>query len=99
MGLDRRKSNQLESISLKNERGPSGEVFQLSPETGNNSRGEGEGEHSCTERGVSGDAYESHFKQQPLVCACRLHIYTDRCQNHRSVFEVYLYLIKNVRVL
>lgn len=31
MGLDRRKSNQLESISLKNERGPSGEVFQLSP--------------------------------------------------------------------
>ena len=30
MGLDRRKSNQLELISLKNERGPSGEVFQLS---------------------------------------------------------------------
>ena len=31
MGLDRRKkSNQLELISLKNGRGPSGEVFQLS---------------------------------------------------------------------
>lgn len=30
MGLDRKKSNQLELISLKNGRGPAGEVFQLS---------------------------------------------------------------------
>ena len=77
MGLDRRKSNQLELISLKNER-PIRRSFPAESETGSNSRGEG-GEHSCTERGVSGDTYESHFKQQPLVCACRLHIYTDRC--------------------
>lgn len=55
MGLGRKKkSNQLELISLKNGRGPSQDAFQLSPELHPDARGEGEGEHSCTGREVTG---------------------------------------------
>lgn len=87
------------SQSAKNRRKPSGEVFQLSPETGNNSRGGGRRRAFTALREVSGDAYESHFNSNPWYVRVGF-IYTqigvriiDLC------LKFYLYLIKNVRVL